>query len=71
MGFLLFNPRPQHIGMIGLGGGSIQKYCHRYLPHTEISVAEINPDVITLRDCFRVPKTITGSRFFARTGPTL
>ena len=68
MGFLLFNPRPQHIGMIGLGGGSIQKYCHRYLPHTEISVAEINPDVITLRDSFCVPKDDHRFRVFCEDG---
>jgi spermidine synthase len=55
MCFLLFNDRPQHIGMIGLGGGSIQKYCHRYLPDTRISVAEISPEVIALRDCFHIP----------------
>jgi spermidine synthase len=56
MGFLVFNPQPQHIGMIGLGGGSIQKHCHRHLPHTQISVAEISPEVIALRDCFCIPK---------------
>lgn len=55
MAFLLFNERPQHIGMIGLGGGSIQKYCYRYLPHTKISVAEISPEVIALRDHFYIP----------------
>ena len=32
MGFLLFHPAPARIGMIGLGGGSIAKFCHRYLP---------------------------------------
>jgi spermidine synthase len=68
MGFLLFNPQPRHIGMIGLGGGSIQKYCHRYLPYTEISVAEINPDVITLRDCFCVPKDDHRFRVFCEDG---
>ncbi|HVJ08734.1 MAG TPA: fused MFS/spermidine synthase [Acidisarcina sp.] len=56
MGFLLFKQRPRHIGMIGLGGGSLQKYCHRYLPHTRISVAEISPEVIALRDHFYIPR---------------
>lgn len=55
MGFLLFVPAPQHIGMIGLGGGSLAKFCHRSLPHTRITVVEINPYVIALRDTFRVP----------------
>ncbi|MBC8168009.1 MAG: transferase [Bryobacteraceae bacterium] len=56
MGFLLFNPNPRHIGMIGLGGGSIQKYCHHYLPDTRISVAEVNAEVIGFRDCFHIPR---------------
>ena len=55
MGFLLFVPTPAHIGMIGLGGGSLAKFCHRYLPETRITVVEINPYVIALRDTFRVP----------------
>jgi spermidine synthase len=56
MGFLLFNPEPKRIGMIGLGGGSIPKYCYRHLPNTCISVAEISPEVIALRNMFRIPK---------------
>jgi spermidine synthase len=55
MGFLLFNPRPAHIAMIGLGGGSLAKYCHRYLPESRIAVAENDADVIALRAHFRVP----------------
>lgn len=55
MGFLLFHAQPRHIGMIGLGGGSIPKYCYRFLPHAQISIAEINPEVIALRDRFCIP----------------
>jgi spermidine synthase len=55
MGFLLFNGRPRHIGMVGLGGGSIPKYCYRFLPHSRISVAEISPEVIALRGNFHIP----------------
>ncbi len=55
MGALLFEPSPQHIGMIGLGGGSLVKYCRHHLPEALISVAEISPDVIALRDRFRIP----------------
>ena len=43
MSFLLFEPSPKRIAMIGLGGGSLAKYCYRYLPRTEITVVEINP----------------------------
>lgn len=55
MGFLLFNPRPDHIAMIGLGGGSMAKFCYRYLPRTRIVVVEINPHVLALRDAFLIP----------------
>ena len=55
MGFLLFNPAPAHIGMIGLGGGSIAKFCHRFLPASRMTVLEINPHVIALRNDFQVP----------------
>lgn len=56
MGFLLFNPFPMRIAQIGLGGGSLTKFCHRYLPAAEIEVVEINPHVIELRDTFLVPR---------------
>ncbi|CAM3746441.1 fused MFS/spermidine synthase [Polaromonas hydrogenivorans] len=55
MGFLLFNPAPAHIGMIGLGGGSIAKFCHRFLPASRMTVLEINPYVLALRQDFQVP----------------
>lgn len=56
MGFLLFNPEPKSIAMIGLGGGSLAKFCHRFLPRARIQVVEINPHVIALRDEFHVPR---------------
>ncbi len=55
MGFLLFDAAPAAIGMIGLGGGSMAKFCYRHLPAAKIRVAEINPYVIALRDEFDVP----------------
>lgn len=55
MGFLLFQPAPRCIAMVGLGGGSLAKFCHRHLPQAQIQVAEINPHVIALRDEFCVP----------------
>lgn len=56
MGFLLFKPEPERIGMIGLGGGSLAKFCYRHLPGSIISVAEIDRKVIDLRDQFFVPR---------------
>lgn len=55
MSFLLLAPSPGHVAMIGLGGGSLAKYCYRYLPGTEITTVEINPDVIALRNEFAIP----------------
>jgi spermidine synthase len=68
MGFLLFNKRPRHIGTIGLGGGSIQKHCYRCLPSTKISVAEISPEVIALRDHFCIPKDDRRFKVFCEDG---
>ncbi len=55
MGFLMFKPEPAVIGMVGLGGGSLVKFCYRYLPEIAIEVVEINPHVIALRDQFMIP----------------
>jgi len=55
MGFLLFTPQPKRILMVGLGGGSIPKFCYRYLPDAVMDVVEIDPDVIALRDTFQIP----------------
>ncbi|MBX9611848.1 MAG: fused MFS/spermidine synthase [Burkholderiales bacterium] len=58
---LLFCPAPRHILMIGLGGGSLARYCHRHLPDADMTVVEINPHVMALRDEFLVPPD--GPRF--------
>ncbi|MDW5441428.1 transferase [Polaromonas sp. SM01] len=55
MGFLLFQPAPDRIGMIGLGGGSLAKFCYRQLPASHMTVLEINPHVLALRREFQVP----------------
>jgi spermidine synthase len=56
MAFLLFNPNPRRIVMIGLGGGSLAKFCYRHLSRSQITVVEINEDVIAMRDEFCIPK---------------
>jgi spermidine synthase len=55
MCFVLFHP-PEHIVMVGLGGGSLAKFCYRYLPHCRITVLELNPEVIALREQFAIPR---------------
>jgi spermidine synthase len=55
MAFLAFNRSPRRLSIIGLGGGSMAKWCRRRLPHTDITAIEINPHVIALRDRFYIP----------------
>ncbi|MFC4931068.1 fused MFS/spermidine synthase [Massilia sp. GCM10023247] len=55
MCFALFAPRPRHILMVGLGGGSLVKFCYRHFPGTRITVLEISAEVIALREQFCVP----------------
>ena len=55
MAFLLFCPRPADIVLVGLGGGSLAKFCYRHLPRTRLTAVEIDPAVIAMRRHFRVP----------------
>lgn len=55
LGALLLRPDPRHVGILGLGGGSQVKWCHRHLPDARIEVVEINPHVIAARRRFRIP----------------
>lgn len=56
MGFLFYLPTPSHIGIVGLGGGSLPKYCYAHIPDAQILVAENDPEVIALREHFLIPK---------------
>ncbi len=53
--FRLFCPHPRSIVMIGLGGGSLAKWCYESLPDARLRVIEISPDVIELRSLFHIP----------------
>lgn len=55
MCFLLFHTNPRALLMLGLGGGSLAKYCHHYLPQARIAVVESNRDVLAFRNQFAVP----------------
>ena len=55
MCFALFVPRPRHIVLVGLGGGSLAKFCHHHFPQARITVLELRADVIALRGQFGVP----------------
>ncbi|BCL76256.1 spermidine synthase [Jeongeupia sp. HS-3] len=55
LSFRLFVPKPRRIVMVGLGGGSLAKYCYRNFPLAQMAVCEIDPQVIALRDDFLIP----------------
>lgn len=55
MAFLPFYPRPKALLLLGMGGGSLAKFCYRHLPRADITVVEISADVIGFRDAFKVP----------------
>jgi spermidine synthase len=62
MGFLLFNPEPEHILQIGLGGGSLARFIDFYLRDTRSVAVDINPQVIAVaRAFFELPEE--GPRF--------
>lgn len=57
MMFLLFRPLARNLLLIGLGGGSIPKFIHHYLPEQCICTVEINPEVIAVaRSHFYLPE---------------
>lgn len=69
MAFMLFNSRPRNLTLLGLGGGSLAKFCHRYLPATSITALDIDPDVIAFRDEFCLP--LDDARFRVLCGDAL
>lgn len=68
MGFLLFQPKPERIAMIGLGGGSLAKYCRLKLPDSDFTAIEISPAVIALRNEFGIPQDGTLFRIVCADG---
>lgn len=56
MGFLMFNPVPQAVLLVGLGGGSLAKFIRKQRPQTHITAIEIDPRVIAAaRAHFELP----------------
>ena len=56
MAFLLFQSQPAHVVIVGLGGGSLTKFCYHQLPHARVTTVEIDRSVIELARLFKVPK---------------
>ncbi len=56
MGFLLFQPRPRDMVIVGLGGGSLTKFCRRQLPRTRLTTLEIDREVLAFGALFDLPR---------------
>lgn len=54
-GFLLFNAQPERIVILGLGGGSLTKFCHANIANAVIESVEVSDDIIALAPYFDVP----------------
>lgn len=56
MAFLLFNPPPRRVLMVGLGGGSLAKFVYHRLTGAVTEVLEVNPQVVSIaRRMFELP----------------
>ncbi|MDO6387178.1 MULTISPECIES: spermidine synthase [unclassified Uliginosibacterium] len=55
LGFLLFQPLPKHVLIVGLGGGSLTKYCYRNLARSRVTTVELMEGVIACRNWFLIP----------------
>jgi spermidine synthase len=55
MAFLLFNRLPRRVLLLGLGGGSLARFCYRHLPNASLTAVELNEHVLSLRNEFHVP----------------
>jgi spermidine synthase len=55
MSFLLFHPQPEHVVIVGLGGGSMTRFCAKRLPGARVTTVEIDEDIIAMSDLFSAP----------------
>lgn len=55
MAWLPLCPEPADVLLVGLGGGSLSKFCYKHLPESRIVTVEISPAVIGLRKTFHIP----------------
>lgn len=46
MAWMLFHAQPKQVAQLGLGAGSLTKFCYRYLPQTQVTAVELNPEVV-------------------------
>ena len=56
MAWMLFTPQPNHIVQLGLGAGSLTKFCYHRFPDSRVTAIELNPNVIKVcRASFHLP----------------
>lgn len=56
MAFLLFNPAPGRVTVLGLGGASLPKFMYKHLPDTVVESIELHPEVVAAaRSMFALP----------------
>ena len=56
MAFLLFNPDPRDVLLVGLGGGSLAKFFYHRLPGARTLAIEVKPQVLDIaRQYFMLP----------------
>lgn len=48
MMWMLFHDSPKHIVQLGLGAGSLTKFCYRRFPDSRVTAIELDPGVIAL-----------------------
>lgn len=56
MAWMLFKPQPLSIVQLGLGTGTLTKFCYRQFPAARVTAIELNPAVITVcATMFKLP----------------
>ena len=55
MAFLPLYEQISSVLLIGLGGGSLSKFCYQQLPSSQITTVEISAEVLSYRQLFQVP----------------
>ena len=55
--WMLFQPSPKHIVQLGLGSGSLTKFCYHTFPDAKVTAIELNPNVINIcHTSFHLPE---------------